>query len=70
MIISPLHLIITSCDLNSAVHPASPSLPIETSEMCVRLCMMWPSHASSGKTIKSSKHGLLDVMVYTVGDLK
>ena len=54
---------ITSCDLNSDVHPESHSLTIETCELCVRLGMMLPSHAYSGKAVKYSKNGLLDFMV-------
>ena len=62
-----LHLIVSSCTLNKAVHTASHSLPIHTSEMCVRLGMMGPSHASSGKAGKYIKHRLLYFMVCPFG---
>ena len=64
MIILPLCLILNSCALNSSFHPASHSLPIETSELFVRLGMMWPSNAYSGKAGKYIRHGLLDFMVF------
>ena len=67
MIITPLRLIVTSCAFNSDVNPASQSFPIETSELCVRLGMVWPSHAYSVKDGKYSKHGLLDCMVWPFG---
>ena len=69
MNISPLRLIFTSCGLNTAVHIASQIFPIDTNELRVRLGIMWLSHASSGKTGKSSKHGLLYCMVWTFGHL-
>ena len=58
-------LIVTSCDLNSDMYPASHSLTIETSDISVRMGMMWPSRASSGKAGKSSRHGFLDCLVLT-----
>ena len=63
-IILPLRLIVTSCTLNSAVYPASHSLPIETSEIFARLDMMCPPHDSSFKAGKYIRHGLLDCMVW------
>ena len=59
IIISSLRLVVTSWDLNSYFHPESQSFPIDTSEICMRLGMMFPSHASSFKAGKSSKNGLL-----------
>ena len=59
MIILPLRLIVTYCSLKSAVHPASHNFPIETSGICVRLGMMYPSHASLVKAGKYIKHGLI-----------
>ena len=67
MVILPLILLVTYCDLESVVHTASRSFPIDISDMCVILIMMWPSHASSGKAGKSSKHGLIDCMVCIFG---
>ena len=56
-------LIVTSCALNSNVHPESQSLTTEKRELYVRLGMMWTSHDYSGKTSKSSIHEFLVCMV-------
>ena len=42
MTILTLHIIITSCNFNTALHPASHILPMETSEIYVRPVMIWP----------------------------
>ena len=60
MIILPLSFIVNSSALNSAVNIASDSFPIDTSEICVRLGMIYPSHVSSGNYGKYSRHSLLD----------
>ena len=39
------------------MHTASQSLKFYTSDFCVRLGIMWPSHSSLGKAGKSIKHG-------------
>ena len=67
MIIFPLCLIVTSCALNSYVHPASHSFSMDTSDICLILGMMWPSHAYSGKSGKYSRHGSIDFMVCPFG---
>ena len=36
---------------------------MDTSEIFVRLLIMWASYDSSGKSGKYSRHGLLDLMV-------
>ena len=63
-IISPFCFIVTSCDLKSAVHTESHSLLIGTCEIFLRPVMMFLSHNSSGKAGKSSRHGILDCMVW------
>ena len=63
MIVLSLCLIVTSCDLNSAMYPSSHSLTIETSDLSVILGMMCSSRASSCKADKYSRHGFLDCMV-------
>ena len=68
MNIFPLRLIVTSFALNTAVHTASKSFPIDTIELFVRLSTIKPSRDSSGKSGKSSKHGFHDCMVWTFGD--
>ena len=65
MIVLSLCLIVTSCDLKSAMYPLSHSLIIETSDLSVILGMMWPSHTPSGKAGKYSRHGFLDCIVLT-----
>ena len=45
IIIFPLRLTFTSCNLNSAVNIASHSFPIKKSVMFVILGMIWPSHS-------------------------
>ena len=67
MIILPLIFIVNSSALNSAVNIASDSFPIDTSERCVRLGMMCPSHDYSGKAEKYSRNGLLGNMVWPFG---
>ena len=67
MIIFSLRLIVTYCTLNSYVHPASHSFPIDTSDPCVILGMMCPPNYSSGNSGKSSIHELLDCMVCPFG---
>ena len=67
MTIFSLCLNVTSYDLNTAVHPESNILTIETIELCVRLVQMWPLYASSGKYGKYNKHGLLYRMVWPLG---
>ena len=49
------------------MHLASQSFQIDTSEICVILGNMCPSHASSVKAGKSSKHSFLDFMVWQFG---
>ena len=41
-----LFLIVNSCDFNTSVKSESHSLPIETSELCVRLGKIWTYHVS------------------------
>ena len=67
MVIILLCFIVTFCALNSDVYPASHIFPIEKCEKCVRLGMMWASHAYSGKAEKYSRHGLLDCTVCPFG---
>ena len=55
-----LRLIVNYFDLKTYVHISLHSFTIDTSDMCIRLGNIWPSHDSSGKSGKSSKHGLLD----------
>ena len=62
-----LHLIVTSCDLITYVNPSPKILKIYSSDIFVRLVKMGPSHTSSVKAGKLSKHGLLDCMVWTFG---
>ena len=69
MTILLLRLIVTYCPLNTAVHPASHSFQIETSELCMSLSKMCPRYDSLGKDDKSSNHVLLDFMVYPFGHL-
>ena len=40
---------------------------METSELYVRLDMMWPSKYSSGKAGKYTRHGMLDLTVCPFG---
>ena len=54
-----LHLIVTRFDSNTAVHPVSQILPIDTSKLCQRLSQICTLHASSGEVRKSSKPGSL-----------
>ena len=68
MIIFTFHFMVTYSSLKSSVYTASHILKIDTSEICVILGTMWPSHASSGKDGKSSRHGLLDCTVCTFGN--
>ena len=68
MIILPLRLIVTSRALNSSVHPESHSFPTKTSDICVRLGIMWPSNYSSGKSGKYIRHRFLDFMVWPFGN--
>ena len=56
--------------LNSAMLTASHSFPIDISDTCVRLGMVWPSHAYSGRDGKYSIHILLDCMIFPFGNLK
>ena len=67
MTIFSLRLIVPSFDLNTVVNPSSQSFPIEKTELFVRLGMVWPSHASSGKARKYTKHGLFDCMLWPFG---
>ena len=67
VIIFSLRLIVTSCAFNSAVHPESHILPMEKIYICVRLGMVWSSHASSVKAVKYSRHGFLNCMVCPFG---
>ena len=64
IIIFLLRLIVTYFDLNSDLHPASHSLPIDTSEMYMRLGLIYPSDDSSSKAGEYGKHVLLDFMVW------
>ena len=64
MTILLLGFIVTCFDLNKSVHQALQILIIETSDLCVRLVNMWPSHDSSGKAGKLSKRGLIDCVVW------
>ena len=43
-----LRLFVTSCDLNTSVHSEYHIFPIDTRALCVKLGMMWYSHALSG----------------------
>ena len=67
IIILPLSLNLNPYDLNTGVHTTSQLLPIYTSDMCVRLGVMWTSLDLSGKAGKSSKLDLLGCMVWTLG---
>ena len=67
MIILPLSFIVNSSALNSAVNIAPDSFPIDTSERCVRLGMMCPTHDYSGKAEKYIRNGLLYYMVWKFG---
>ena len=70
MVVLDLCLIVTSCALESAFHTSPNIFTIETSELCVRLGMIFTSHASSDKAGKYSKHGLLDCIVWPFGNNK
>ena len=68
MLILPLCLTVTSCDLYSDMHPASHIFTMETSELCVILGIMWPSRASSGNSGKYSRPGFLYCVVCPYGN--
>ena len=67
MVVLDLCLIVTSCALESAFHTSPNIFTIETSELCVRLGMIFTSHASSDKAGKFSKRGFSDFIVWPFG---
>ena len=52
------------------MNPASHILPIDTSEICVILGMIWTANAYSGEAGKHSRHGLIDCTVWPFGNPK